>query len=89
MEREPDGAKVTSIGSPQVQDESLPYHIELWNDGGRAAVERILARAFSAALARAIFKAAQAEHPGRRITLCRGSRVIADSEKVDGGPSGA
>jgi hypothetical protein len=30
-------------------------------------------------LARAIFKAAQTEHPDRRITLSRGSRLIADT----------
>ncbi len=61
------------------QSERLPYKIELW-DLSRSAVERLLARAISADLARAIFKAAQTEHPGRRITLRRGSTVISDSE---------
>jgi hypothetical protein len=55
--------------------------VELWHDGGGDAVERVIARAVSAQLARAIFKAAQGEHPERRITLRRGSRIIADSAK--------
>jgi len=42
-------------------------------------IERVLARAANALLARAIFKAAQGEHPGRRITLRRGSHIVADS----------
>jgi hypothetical protein len=53
--------------------------VELWHDGGGDAVERVLARAASAQLARAIFKAAQGDHPERRITLRRGNRIIADS----------
>jgi hypothetical protein len=58
--------------------EELPFRVELWledHDG----VERILARAVSAALAHAIFKAAQVEHPERRITLSNGEQIIADS----------
>jgi hypothetical protein len=51
-------------GSPTAPDEELPYSVQLW--GGRS-VERVLARAFNAALARAIFNAAHDEHPGRRI----------------------
>jgi hypothetical protein len=58
--------------------EELPFRIELWlADGGQ--VERLLARAVSGALAHAIFKAAQVEHPGRRITLSNGQRIVADS----------
>ena len=59
--------------------EELPYRVELWHDGVGDEVERVLARAANAQLARAIFKAAQGEHPQRRITLRRGNRVIADS----------
>jgi hypothetical protein len=58
--------------------EELPFRIELWLEG-RDEVERILARAVSAALAHAIFKAAQVEHPQRRITLSNSGRIIADS----------
>jgi len=43
------------------------------------APDRVLARAVNAALARAIFKAAQKEHPDRRILLLRGTRTLADS----------
>jgi hypothetical protein len=39
----------------------------------------VLARAVNAQLAREIFKAAQGEHPERRITLRRGRRIVADS----------
>lgn len=65
----------------QTLSESLPFRVELWQDGKGNAVERVLARAVSAALGRAIFSAALSEHPDRRITLRRGSRVIADSTK--------
>src|SRR6185369_17166645 len=51
--------------------EDLPYRIELWH-ATRDEVERVLARAASAGLARAIFKAAQGEYPQRRITLTKG-----------------
>jgi hypothetical protein len=61
--------------------EELPFRVELWRDGGGEGVERVLARAVSAQLARAIFKAAEGEHPERRITLRRGNRIIADSAK--------
>ncbi len=60
------------------QSEKLPYSIELWDNGG-GALERVLARALNAQLARAIFHAAQKEHPEARILLRRGTRTIADS----------
>jgi hypothetical protein len=59
--------------------EELPFRVELWHDGSGDTVERVLARAASAPLARAIFKAAQGEHPERRITLRRDHQIIADS----------
>jgi hypothetical protein len=58
-------------------EEDLPYHVELRQDGD--IVERVLARAQNAQLARAIFKAATGEHPQRRITLRKGKQIIADS----------
>ena len=58
--------------------EKLPYRIELWDSGG-PALERVLARALNAQLARAIFRAAQKEHPQSRILLRRGARMVADS----------
>lgn len=71
--------KTSRSGAPSGQTNELPYSIELWNDGGGDKVERILARAVSAQLARAIFKAAVDDHPNRRITLRRGHRIIADT----------
>jgi len=57
--------------------EALPYRIEFCDADGRK--KRVLARAATAQLARAIFRAATAEHAESRITLCRGARIIADS----------
>jgi hypothetical protein len=73
-----DKAKTTRTGTPSRPPEELPYRIELWN-AGRGAVERVLARAVNAQLARAIFQAAKGEHPERRITLRKGNRIVADS----------
>jgi hypothetical protein len=60
------------------QTEKLSYSIELW-DLDAQALERVLARAFSPQLARAIFRAAQKEHPDQRILLRRGTRTVANS----------
>jgi hypothetical protein len=67
------------MGSQPGHNDKLSYRIELWDAAERDSVERVLARAFSATLARAIFNAARSEHPDRRITLRRGARIIADS----------
>jgi hypothetical protein len=66
------------VRTPPAPSEKLPYRIELWDAGARS-LERVLARALNAPLARAIFKAARTEHPDRRIILRRGERTIADS----------
>ena len=71
-------AKVGGSGVVATQSDKLPYSIELWDDGG-ATLERVLARALNAQLARAIFQAARKEHPDARILLRRGARTIADS----------
>jgi hypothetical protein len=60
--------------------EELPFSIELWDAGSADTVERIIARAFSAELAKAIFVAAQTEYPERRLTLRRGTQVLSDSQ---------
>jgi hypothetical protein len=73
--------KASNNDGASAPTEELPFRVELWHDGGHDAVERILARAASAQLARAIFKAAQGDHPQRRITLRRDNRIIADSQK--------
>ena len=71
--------KVSALAGPSTNNTKLPYSIELW-DAQRKDVERVLARAVSAPLARAIYSAALEEHPERRITLCRGTRVIAQRD---------
>lgn len=55
----------------------LPYLVEIWNLP-RTAVERVMARADTLMVARALFKAAVAENPSRRIVLRQGDRVVAD-----------
>jgi len=71
-------AKIARLDGSAPQSEKLPYRIELWDQDARS-LERILARALSAQLGRAIFKAAQKEHPEGRILLRRGKRTVADS----------
>ena len=63
---------------PNALDE-LPYCIELWHEHNKDEVEKVLARAQSAHLARAIFHAAKDEHPQRRITLRKGNHTIDSS----------
>jgi hypothetical protein len=79
MEQEPN--KVLPLGVGPSPGEELPYRIELRDAAAGETVERVLARALSAPLARAMFKAALTEYPDRRITLCRGGRIMADSRK--------
>jgi hypothetical protein len=79
MEDKQSKAKITRMASQVGQTEKLPFRIEVWTTGKSDAVERVLARAFNAQLARAIFKAAVSEHPKRRVMLRRGTRIIADS----------
>lgn len=73
-----DENKVIALGDAASAG-SLPYAIELW-DMSRGAPERIIGRAASMVLARAIFTAAQTEHLGRKIVLRRGSKVMAETE---------
>jgi hypothetical protein len=58
--------------------EQLPYAVELWNLS-RTAPERVIARAASLTLARAIFVAAAGEHPGRKVVLRRGAQALQES----------
>lgn len=81
VERLQDKPKVRRIGASAARGEVLPYRVELREAADRDAAERVLARAFNAALARAIFRAVQTEHPGRRIVLCRGARILDDTAK--------
>jgi hypothetical protein len=72
---------MSRTANPSSAPEDLPYCIELWRAENPDEVESMLARALSAELARAIFKAVQTEHPRRRITLRRGDQIISDSAK--------
>jgi hypothetical protein len=65
--------------SPSTSTEELSYWIELWHESKKREVEKVLARAVSAHLARAIFHAAMDEHPNRRITLRKGNHTLADT----------
>jgi hypothetical protein len=60
--------------------EKLPYCIELWAED-KARVQKVLARAATASLARAIFSAACEEHPDRRLILRQANRVLDDTGK--------
>jgi hypothetical protein len=71
----------TAVGAAKSTDaDELPYCVELWQ-ADVDKVERVLARALSVQLARAIYTAALTEFPQRRITLRRGSEVILDSKE--------
>lgn len=70
--------KVTPFEAVAAADGPLPYAIELW-DLPREAPERVIGRAASMVLARAIFAAAQTEHLGRRLVLRRGAKVVQES----------
>lgn len=61
------------------QNDDLPFVVELW-DAKASKVERLIARASSGQLARAIFASAQKEFPGRRITVRRGLQIVVDSK---------
>src|SRR5262249_54371098 len=58
-----DKSGVLPIPGSAVVDERLPYRIELWDAADPDSIERVLARAFSAALARAIFGPRRASGP--------------------------
>jgi len=59
------------------ESDALPFTVEIVD---RAAGERVLGRAASASLARAIFSAASTEYPQARVLLKRGSETILDSD---------
>jgi hypothetical protein len=52
--------------------------VELWGDDNKT-IERVVARAHSATLAQAIFKAACEQYPGRRLSLWRGGERLTDN----------
>lgn len=75
----PSKGKISRSSVARAGAEELRYRVELWHDGLGDTIERVLGRALNAQLARAIFQAAIGEYPNRRITLRKGTRLIADS----------
>jgi hypothetical protein len=80
--RDQDKPKSAASGTAS-RAEKLPYVVEL-RDADGAAVEKVLARAARASLARAIFQAAKDEYPGRRLCLRQGSKTLEDSDANSG-----
>ncbi|MFC3078593.1 hypothetical protein ACFODL_10895 [Phenylobacterium terrae] len=74
-----DEGRVIPLEAAAGTSRQLPYAVELWNLP-RTAPERVVGRAASAVVARAIFLAAQSEHLGRKLVLRRGARVLAESD---------
>jgi hypothetical protein len=66
----------SSRREPYQDSDPLPFRVEIVD---HAAGDRVLARAATAALARAIFGAARTEYPHGRVLLKRGSETILDS----------
>lgn len=71
-------ATVTPLGEARTSAE-LRYVIELWTLS-RDGPERVIGRAGSMVLARAICAAAQSEHLGRKVVLRRGGKVLAQTD---------
>ncbi|HEY1736678.1 MAG TPA: hypothetical protein VGG12_08530 [Methylovirgula sp.] len=81
MNRDQDRETPRSVFSADdSKKDHLAYQIEIWDKGGQA-VERVLARAVDASLARAIFMAVTTENPERRVVLRRGDHVLFDSSE--------
>ncbi len=78
MKGREDQERVVPLGAPPGVASDLPYAVELWNLS-RLQPERVIGRAASALLARAIFSAAKTEYLERKIVLRRGDEVIAET----------
>lgn len=68
---------VLALGRAAAGEGALVYRVELRN-AEKTAVEQVVARASSAALAQAVFAAAQREYPGRVLTLSDGRRIVGE-----------
>jgi hypothetical protein len=64
--------------SPIEDGTDLPFRVEIGADSGK--VERVVARAHSAALAHAIFSAACQEYPNAHLTLWHGQERVAEKK---------
>ncbi len=67
-----------NAGAAAAQSEELPFAVELCDAQGK--MERVIARATSGQLARAIFTSAQKEFPDRRILVRRGAQTVLDTK---------
>ena len=65
-------------GSVDADGRKLQYQIELWTNGEQ---KKVLAQAAQASLARAIYVAAQTEHPDEVVVLRRDDTVLARSSE--------
>ncbi len=72
--------QLSASAAAEQKNDDLPFAVELW-DAEAGKVERVIARASSGQLARAIFSTAREEFPERRITLRRGAETVLDSTK--------
>jgi hypothetical protein len=68
-----------AAGEATMPNDKLLYCIELWGSIEGGHIEKVLARAANAKLARAIYRAAQNEYPDRRLTLRRGTKTLAET----------
>jgi hypothetical protein len=60
-----------------IQEQELPYRIEMWDDHD-TRIEALIALVADHAVARAAFAEAVRRQPGRLIVLRQKSRVLAD-----------
>jgi hypothetical protein len=74
-----EGNSTSQTARVAAADEELSFTIVLRPASGP---DRIIARAASAQLAHAIFKAAIAEYPDQRLLLSQNGRAIADTGKA-------
>ena len=63
-----------------IQEQELPYRIELWDDHD-TRVEELIALVADHAVARAAFVEAVRRRPGKIIILRQKSKVLADSRR--------
>lgn len=70
--------KVVPFAEARSMATPMPFTVELWSLTEEAP-ERLIGRAASLFLARAVFQAAVTEHAGRRVVLRQGSRLIEES----------
>ena len=71
------GSNLVTTGAPIGPEDGLPFTVELWELA--ANTQRVVGRASSVVLARALYEAARIDFPGERITLRRGRETLLDT----------